>query len=163
MIYFVFVESSTENRPRGRPNAFSERELSDAAVRDTLSRRHRQNRAYAQRARQLLSELGWWEDLSEGLPVQQCVLTELGRIRDDETFGEAAWWYGFSGRGLTAKQAAAKIKEMRTGKTPEEGRAQLYLRLMDTIKDFRVSYPDASLRYVEGQVDLALKTIRYLQ
>jgi hypothetical protein len=154
--------SSVSRRKRGRPRAFSERELSDAEGRSALSHRHLQNRAYAQRARQRLAGLWWWEALSKGRPIAQCVLAELGRIEDSAKFREAAW-YASSTRGLAAKTAAAKIKQMRTGKTPQEGPATLYEHLMKDIKDFRISYPDASLLYVEGQVKLALDTVRSFQ
>jgi hypothetical protein len=158
------MEPSSVNRPkRGRPKAFSERELSDAGGRSALSHRHLQNRAYAQQAQRRLMEVWWWEDLSKGLSIPQCVLGELGRIEDSAKFREAAWWYVSSARGLAAKTAAAKIKQMRTGKTLQEGPATLYERLMKTIKDFRISYPDASLLYVEGQVKLALDTVRRFQ
>lgn len=60
----------------------------------------------------------------EDLSVPQCVLTELGRIQDEAQFREAASWYSLYVGGLTAKQAASKIREMRTGKTPEEGRGR---------------------------------------
>ncbi len=159
----VFVEPSSKNRSRGRPKAFSERELRDAEERATLSTRHRQNRVYAERARRRLADLGWWEELSEGLPVPLCVLTELGRIRDEARFRDAAWSYGFSAQRLTAKQAAETIKQMRTGITPEEGPGTLYVRLMRTVENFRIAYPDASIRYVEGQVELALQTVRHLR
>jgi hypothetical protein len=158
------MEPSSVNRPkRGRPKAFSERELSDAGGRSALSHRHLQNRAYAQQARRRLAGLWWWEDLYKVRSIPQCVLGELGRIEDSAKFREAAWWYVSSARGLAAKTAAAKIKQMRTGKTLQEGPATLYERLMKTIKDFRISYPDASLLYVEGQVKLALDTVRRFQ
>jgi hypothetical protein len=154
------MEASSENRRRGRPEAFSDKELSDAERRAALSRRQRQNRAYARRAGLRLADLWWWEELYEGPSVPQCVLAELGRIRDDAPFREAASWYAFSARDLTAKQAATKIKEMRTGTTPQEGPATLYERLVRTVEDFLVAYPGASLRYVEGQTELVLDTIR---
>jgi len=155
------MEPSSGNRRRtGRPRVFSERELSDAEGRTILSHRHRQNRAYAQRAHRRLAELWWWEDLSKGQPIPQCVLAELGRIEDSAKFREAAWWYGSSARRLMAKQAASKIKEMRTGRTPQEGPVTLYKHLMKVIEDFRISHPDASLIYEEGQVKLALDTVR---
>ncbi len=157
------MEPSSENRRRGRPRAFSERELSDAEQRGALSERHRQNRAYSEWARRRLGDLWWWHSLSGGRSVPQCVLAELGRIKDDATFTEAAWWYCFSARDLKAKQVAAKIKEMRTGKAPQEGPMTLYKRLMKEINDFRVSHPDASLLYVEGQVRHALDTVRRFQ
>jgi hypothetical protein len=162
--YSLFMEpSSVSRRKRGRPKVFSERELSDAGGRSALSHRHLQNRAYAQRARQRLAGLWWWEVLSKGRSIPQGVLIELGRIEDSAKFQEAAWWYLSSARGLAAKTAAAKIKQMRTGKTPQEGPATLYEHLMKVIKDFRISYPDASLLYVEGQIKLALDTVRRFQ
>jgi hypothetical protein len=159
--YSLFMEPPSENRQRGRPRAFSERELSDAGGRSALSLRHLQNRAYAQQAQHRLTGLWWWEDISKGRPpIPQCVLTELGRIEDSAKFQEAAWWYAFSARGLAAKTAAAKIKQMRTGKTPQEGPVTLYMDLMKVIEDFRLRYPYTSLQYVEGQVKLALDTVR---
>ncbi len=155
--------SSVNRRKRGRPRAFSERELSDAEGRSALSHRHLQNRAYAQQAQRRLTGLWWWEDLSKGRSIPQCVLSELGRIEDSAKFQEAAWWYVFSARDLAAKTAAAKIKQMRTGKTPQEGPVTLYERLMKVIEDFRSLYPDVSLQYVEGQVKLALDTARRFQ
>jgi hypothetical protein len=157
------MEPSSESSRLGRPRAFSEWELSDAEERSVVSHRHRQNRAYAQRARSRLAELWWWEELSEGQSTPQCVFTELGRIEDEAKFREAAWWYGFYARGLKAKQAASRIKEMRTGTTPQEGPATLYERLMKTVEDFQVVYPEASLSYVEEQVLLLLETVRYFQ
>ncbi len=157
------MEPSSENsesRRRGRPRAFSQGELRDAEERPTLSTRHRQNRAYAERARRRLADLGGWEELSEGLPVPLCVLTELGRIRDEARFRDAAWSYGFYAERLTAKQAAERVKQMRLGMIPEEGPGTLYVPLMKVVRDFRVHYPNASLRYQEGQVELVLKTIR---
>lgn len=124
-----------------------------------LCTRQKQNRAYAQQARIRLAELWWWEELS----VPRCVLTEVGRIQDDALFREAAWWYGFYARGLKAKQAAAKIKEMRLGKTPLAGPATLYIRMMRTVRDFRIAYPDASHWYVEQLVELALRAVRSAQ
>jgi hypothetical protein len=107
------------------------------------------------RARLLLAELWWWEELYKGPSVPQCVLAELGRIQNDAKFREAAWWYVSSAQALTAKHAAARIKEMRTGiTTPQEGPATLYERLLRTVEDFLVAYPGASLRYVEGQIEL---------
>ena len=129
-----------------------------------MSRRQLQNRAYARRARGRLAEIWAWDEPREDLPVpRQSVLAELGRIADDATFREAAWWYRFSARGLTAKQAAARIREMRTGRIPQVGPATLYYRLVRTVEDFRVAYPGASLRYLEGQTELALETVRYLR
>jgi hypothetical protein len=64
---------------------------------------------------------------------------------------------------LSAKQATIKIKQIRTGKTPQEGPATLYKHLMKTIKDVRISYPDATHLYMEGDVKLALDTIRCFQ
>lgn len=158
------MDPSSENRRRrGRPRAFSERELSDVEGRTALSHRHRQNRAYAQHAQRRLAELWWWEGLSEGLSVRQCVLAELGRIQDPAEFREAAWWYVFYARRLTAKQAAVKIKQIRMDNTPQEGPVTLYKYLMKSIKDFRILHPDASLLYVEGQVKLALDTVRRFQ
>ncbi len=158
------MEPSSVNRgKRGRPRAFSEQELSDAEGRSVLSHRHRQNRACAQQAQRRLTGLWWWEDLSKGRSIPQCVLSELGRIEDSARFQEAAWWYVSSARDLAAKTAAAKIKQMRTGKTLQEGPVTLYERLMKTIRDFRISYPDASLLYVEGQVKLALDTVKRSQ
>lgn len=125
-----------------------------------MSRRHCQNRAYAHRARRRLANLWWWGELCEGSGVPQCVLAELGRIEDDARFRDAVWWHWYSGRNLSAKQAAEALKRMRTGKTPEEGPGTLYRRLMRTVEDFRRTYPDASLRYQEGQVELVLRTIR---
>ena len=98
--------------------------------------------------------------MSGGRTVPQTVLTELGRIEDDPTFTEATWWLCTYARGLTAKQVAATIKQMRTGKALREGPATLYKRLMREIRDFRILYPDASLLYVEGEVRLALDTVR---
>jgi hypothetical protein len=46
--------------------------------------------------------------------VPQCVLAELGRMEDDAEFGEAVWWHWYSGRNLSAKQAAEALKRMRT-------------------------------------------------
>ena len=155
--------SSVNRRKRGRPRTFPERELSDAEGRSALSRRHLQNRAYAQQAKRRLRGLWWWEDLSKGRPIPQCVLTELGRIEDSTKFQEAAWWYVFSARRLAAKSAATKIKQMRTGKTPQEGPVTLYEHLMKAIEDFQTLYPEASLLYVEGQVKLALDTVRRFQ
>jgi hypothetical protein len=158
------MEPSSVNRPkRGRPKAFSERELSDAGGRSALSHRHLQNRAYAQQAQRRLAGLWWWEDPSKGRSIPQCVLSELGRIEDSAKFQEAAWWYVSSAQGLAAKTAAAKIKQIRTGKTPQEGPVTLYEGLMNVIEDFRSLYPDASLLYVEGQVKLVLDTVRRFQ
>lgn len=142
---------------------FTEAELEDAGGRASLSRRHLQNKVYAQRARLRLAGLWWWEEVCEGPYVPQCVLAELGRTEDGAAFGDAVWWYWWSGRDLSAKQAAEKIKRMRTGKIPEEGPGTLYGRLMKAVWDFRVAYPDASLRYQEGQVELVLRTIRSAQ
>jgi hypothetical protein len=103
--------------------------------------------------------LWWWEELSEGSSVPQCVLTELGRMEDEAVFGEAVWWYWYSGRDLSAKQAAETLKRMRTGKTSEEGPITLYRRLMRTVEDFRRTYPGASVRYQEDQVELVLRTV----
>lgn len=139
---------------------FSEAELKDVGGRASLSQRHLQNRAYAQRARQRLAGLWWWEEVCEGPDVPQCVLCEFGRTEDDARFRDAVWWYWCSGLDLSAKQAAEKIRQMRTGRIPEEGPGTLYGRLMRAIRDFRVTYPDASLRYQEGQVELVLRTIR---
>ena len=152
--------SSVNRRKRGRPITFSEQELSDAEGRSALSHRHLQNRAYAQQAQRRLTELWWWEDLSKGRSIPQCVLSELGRIEESAKFQEAALWYVSSARDLAAKTAAAKIKQMRTGKTPQEGPVTLYNHLMKTIEDFKIRYPDASLQYVEGQIKLALDTLR---
>jgi hypothetical protein len=154
--------SSVNRRKRGRPKAFSERELSDAEGRSALSRRHLQNRAYAQRAQRRLTGL-WWNDMFKGRPIPQCVLTELGRIEESAKFREAAWWYVSSARDLAGKTAAAKLRQMRTGKAPQEGPVTLYERLMNVIEDFRSLYPDASVLYVEGQVKLALDTVRRFQ
>ncbi len=140
---------------------FSEAELKDVGGRASLCRRHLQNRAYAQQARRRLAGLWWWEEVCGDPNVPQCVLAEFGRMEDDARFGEAVWWYWFSGRDLSAKQAAEALKRMRTGKTPEEGPGTLYGRLMKVVRDFRVTYPDASLRYQEGQVELVLRTIRF--
>ena len=137
--------------------------MSDAEGRSTLSHRQLQNRAYAQQAQRRLTELWWWEDLSKGRSIPQCVLGEFGRIEDSATFQEAAWWYLSSARGLAAKTAAAKIKQMRTGKTPQEGPVTLYEHLMKVIEDFQSLYPDSSLLYVEGQVKLALETLDRIQ
>ena len=153
------MEASSESRRRGRPNEFSEGELEDVGGRASLSRRHLQNRAYAKRARRRLAGLWWWGEVCGGPDIPQCVLSELGRIKDNAEFAEAAWWYWYSGRDPRAKQAAEKIRQIRTGKTPEEGPGTLYGRLMKAVGDFRVSYPDASLRYQEGQVELVLRTI----
>jgi hypothetical protein len=154
------MEASSENALRGRPRVFSERELSDADERGALSHRQRQNRAYARRARLRLAELVWWEDLAKNLSVPQYVLAELGRIEDSGTFAEAAWWYTCSGRELTGKQVTAKIKEMRNGVRPREDPMLLYKRLMRTIKDYRISHPEASLLSVEGEIRLVLETVR---
>jgi len=156
------MDPSSENGRRGRPRAFSDGELVAAGERGPLSPRHLQDRAYARHAGRRLANLDWWENLIEDTRVPQCVLTELGRIQDDGRFGEAALWYAFSGGRLTAKQAAENIRRMRTGKVPEEGPGTLYVRLMRTVRDFRVAYPDASLRYQEGQVELVLRTIRQM-
>lgn len=142
---------------------FNEAELNDVGGRASLSRRHLQNRVYAQRARLRLVGLWWWEEVSEDLAVPQCVLVELGRMEDGAAFGEAASWYWYEGRDLRAKQAAEALKRMRTGKVPEEGPGMLYVRLMRTVRDFRVAYPEASLRYQEGQVELVLRTIRQVR
>ena len=85
---------------------------------------------------------------------------EFGRTEDDARFGEAVCWYWYSGWDLSAKQAAETLKRMRTGKTLAEDPGALYGRLMKAVGDFRVAYPDASLRYQEGQVELVLRTIR---
>jgi len=154
------MEPSSENRQRGRPRVFSERELSEAEGRDPLSHRHLRNRAHAQQTQRRLTGLWWWEDLFKRRSIPQRVLTELGRIEDSAKFQEAAWWYAFSARGLAAKTATARIKQMRTGKTPQEGPVTLYNHLMKTIDDFKIRYPDASLQYVEGQIKLALNTVR---
>jgi hypothetical protein len=155
------MEPSSENRrKRGRPTAFSERELRDAEGRSSLSHRHLQNRAYAQQAQRRLAKVWWWAEVSKGRSISQVVLAELGRIEDGGKFQEAAWWYVFYSRGLTAKQAAAKIKRMRTGKVPLEGPVTLFEHLMKVIEDFWLLYPDASLQYVERQIKLALDTVR---
>jgi len=154
------MEPSSESRRRGRPNAFSEEELKEIGARASLSRRHLQNRAYAQRARLRLAGLWWWDEVCGDLNVPQCVLVEFGRTEDDARFGEAVCWYWYSGLDLSAKQAAEALKRMRTGKVPEEGPGTLYGRLMKAVGDFRVTYPDASLLYQEGQVELVLRTIR---
>ena len=78
-------------------------------------------------------------------------------------FKDAASWYVSSAQDLVAKTAAAKIKQMRTGKTPQEGPVTLYEHLMKVIEDFQSLYPEASLLYVEGQVKLALDTVRRFQ
>jgi hypothetical protein len=157
------MEPSSGNRRRGRPRAFAEPELSEADGRSALSHRHRQNRAFARQARRRLAELWWREELPEDLFVPQCVLMELGRIRDNAKFGEAAWWYVFSAGGLAAKQAAVKIKQMRMGNVRQEGPMTLYKRLVKTVKDFQVDYPNASFHHVEGQLNLALQTISNLR
>lgn len=128
-----------------------------------MSRRHLQNRAYALRARRRLAGLWWWVEVCGGPDVPQCVLSELGRTEDGAGFGDAVWWYWFSGLNLSAKQAAEALKRMRTGKTTEEGPVTLYGRLMKAVGDFRVAYPDASLRYQEGQVELVLRTLRQMR
>jgi hypothetical protein len=102
----------------------------------------------------------WEEGWHKERYVPLCVLCELGRIEDDAEFWDAAWWYGFYARDLTAKQAAAKIRQMRTGNAPHEGPVTLYRQLMRAIEDFQILYPDASLLYVEGQVKHVLKTVR---
>jgi hypothetical protein len=163
MRYRAFMEPSSENSRRGRPRAFSELELNEADERSILSPRHRQNRAYARRAHRRLLEQLWWKELSDDSPVPQCVLTELGRIKDEVGFGEAAWWYWYCGQNVSAKQAAAQIKVMRMGTTPQEGPTTLCERLLKTVNEFRVGYPDASLLYVEGQVELALEMVRRLR
>jgi DNA-binding PucR family transcriptional regulator len=104
---------------------FSEEELGSS----DLSPRQKQNRAYAERGRGRLCQ--FWGEVRDA-PL--CVLAELGRIQDDAKFREAAWWYDFYARDLTAKQAAARIKQMRLGTTPQEGPATLYKRLMRTWK-----------------------------
>ena len=157
------MEASSESRRRGRPNAFSEEELTEAGGRASLSRRHLQNRAHAQRARRRLAGLWWWEEVCGGPYVPQCVLCELGRMNEDAALGDVAWWYWCSGLNLSAKQAAEKIRQMRTGKTPKEGSGTLYEPLMRAVRDFRVAYPDASLRYQEDQVELVLRTIRQMR
>jgi hypothetical protein len=150
------MEPSSENRrKRGRPTAFSERVLRDAEGRSALSKRQLQNRAYAQQAQRRLAEL-WWAELSKGRSISQVVLAELGRIEDDGKFREAAWWFIFYAQGLTAKQAANQIRQMRTGKVSQEGPVTLYNHLMKTIEAFKIRYPEASLQYVERQIKLAL-------
>ncbi len=155
------MEASSENGWRGRPKAFSERELDDAKGDTFLSRRQLQNRALARRARLRLA--GLWGKAPEGMPVPQCVLAELGRIEDRAGFDRVAEWYREFGRDLSAKQAAAKIKDARIGRIPQEGPATLYERLVRTVEEFRVDYPDASPSYVEGQMELVLGTVRWLR
>lgn len=82
------MEPSSESRRRGRSNAFSKGELKEVGARAALSRRHLQNRAYAKRARLRLAGL-WWEEVRGGPDVPQCVLAELGRMKEDAEFGDA--------------------------------------------------------------------------
>ncbi len=137
---------------RGRPRAFSEEELGSPG----LSRRQRQNRAYAERGRLRLGHF-WGEEPNAPL----CVLEELGRTRDALEFRRAASWYRFHARRLTAKQTAATIRRMRTGSTHEEGPGELFGLLMRTVRDFRVTHPDASPEYVEREIELALETVDF--
>lgn len=149
------MEAAPKNRRgRGRPRAFAEEELGSPG----LSRRQRQNRAYAERGRLRLGHL-WEED--PGAPL--CVLEELGRIRDTLEFHKAASWYRFHARRLTAKQAAATIRRMRTGRTHEEGPGELSGRLLGTVRDFRAAHPDASPEYVEREAELMLETVAFFR
>ena len=68
---------------------------------------------------------------------------------------------------LTTKQAAAKIWQMRTGKSVlrrvQEGPSELYKRLIKTVQDFRVTHPDAPLSYVEEEIRRALVIIDHIR
>ncbi len=153
------MEFSSENGRRGRSRVFLERDLDDIKRGISLSRRQLQNRAYARRAELLLA--GMPGKASEGMPVPQCVLAELGRIEDRDGFGRIAQWYREFGRNLSARQAAAKIKDARMSRIPQEGSTTLHECLIRTVEDFRVDYPDASPRYMEGQVELVLEAVRH--
>ena len=52
---------------------------------------------------------------------------------------------------------------MKTGRVPQEQPAQLYRLLLKTVDGFWASHADASDRYVECELELALEEVRYLR
>jgi hypothetical protein len=164
------VEAASEKGPRrGRPKVFDDRLLEAIGSGGPNTRRGQQERAYAYAAMKRAgileepsegtkSRLGW---LVDGERARWGILAQLGRIEDPETFREALAWV--LEERPKAKDAEATIRRMRTGRVPQEQPAQLYRLLLNTVEGFRASHPDAGLRYVEQELELALETVRYLR
>lgn len=145
------METVSENsRGRGRPRAFTEEEWvalengSTTSLHELsywFSERGKQNIIYAHRAAKRI-EAKKGEQAAEDMP--RTVLTELGRIEDDEAFWRAVGWYEEEGRGMRAKDAAAAIRRMRTGKSLPASSSGLYRQLAGTVNAYRRQHPDVT-------------------
>lgn len=102
----TILEAASETGRVGRPRTFPE-----GALEGTLSRRQAQERAFARIAEERIeSEMG---SLSVSVGAQ------LGRIEDHDMFRRAVSWLRSEGCYESAKVAAMKLRQWRTGQVPK--------------------------------------------
>jgi hypothetical protein len=164
------VADATAAKKRGRPKAFPDElmKLYEAGglFLDVGSERQRQNIAYRMRAAGLLKDdperFGWLYDLRAGQRGEKkawkpTILSELGRIRDDEELKEVA--SEVCKLRPKTRDAVSMIRRYRTGKTAPVDVLGLTLRITDAIDEYVASHPDTTWRQVKEALKDAYDTV----
>ena len=164
------------HKSSGRPTVFNDGDLASAteAMADGVlsglkSRRQTQNRLYALRALERLGLLGDGE-LKRALADRPAlrwlvdedgarwgILAELGRIRDLEKFDAAVAWV--LEHRLKTKEAVARIRLFRTGKSRSPSARELAEEIVRTVNGYRIRYPELTREQELEALRLATETL----
>lgn len=151
-------ETASENsahRKRGRPAVYSEQQLNLARqYSDASTVRGKQNFLYMTRAIRVLDYdpafcwlVGTREEINAGKKVfHNSILTELGRIKDDDNLRDIA-------RQICeikprCKEALVMIRRWRTGKTLVGDAGSLTKAIIQTVEDYCAARADTTLQII---------------
>ena len=163
----VISETASEKRQRGRPPIFTPEHRARIQVYfpDVKTHRGITDCIYRIRAIGLLADdarFSWVADrakMSAGDGGwKPSILTELGRIWDEEVLKEIA--LNICELKPKTKEAVAIIRRIRTGKTISGNAESLYRALSTTMNDYFQRYPDTPLPEVEAALLVILDKAR---
>jgi len=163
------VTSETKRR-EGRPARFSDETMAYVATLypEVHSRRGLVDIAYRIRACALLKDIAachWLYD-SEGVKQgddsawQPSILTELGRIDDDDALIAIAMQV--CGRQPSRKEAIRFIRRYRTARRPPQN-DQLTTEILGVINDFVQRYPQTTLEAVNDTLEIVQVAVQSAQ
>lgn len=153
------METVSEKPRRGRPSVFSREEydLVSCYSPEVRTRRGRQNRLYMHRA---MGALGDGEDdrfhwlhppreavMKRGARLRKRILSELGRIDDDDDLREMA--LVICEQKPTAKKAVAWIRRFRGASKKSAPGLDLTRRLIHCINDYCETHPETTRQQIE--------------
>jgi hypothetical protein len=141
-------------QPRGRPRLVSQ-DVEDWAVQCWVSGKTRHTRTNAVHIQDALGQFvndprfAWLG--SDTTPLRRTILAELGRI-EDEAVRELIALDVCAAQPKT-REAVARIRAFRLGRSPQGSAAQLYRALLNTLQEYRVAHPDMPWDAVQEAAD----------